>query len=359
MVAFGAVDAKLTACVVLFWFCCYFIHAVLIRNQFKLRITASSANRMIKEKGISFLAVVFCLSILYISGRYIRFRFNFSLTNVYELRNEAKALPLPKILSYLYSLSKVCLPVIMAFYLCRKQWIRGSICFITLLLAFGIDGAKFVLFFTILVVIVSILPNFDMVKLNRLSLLGLTIVVFGSLLLYLLFGKLFAFSLFVRRLIFVPLRITQCYVDFFTTHTPDYFRGSFMRLFGAVTPYPDMEKMIGAVYFNAPEMHANCGLVANAVANLGISGCVIIPIIMMAVFYLLDLAGDGVDHRIYITVVIYASQALINSAFFTVLLTHGMLVIILILALMKKNDFPALPFYRTRSSTLSDEAAVG
>lgn len=302
------------------------------------------------EKAITALAIIFCLTVFYISGRYTRFRFNFSLTNVYELRNETKAMSIPRVLSYLYSWSKVCIPVIMAYFLSRKRWIRGLICLFTLFLAFGIDGSKFVLLLTLLAAGISVLPHIDVKKLNRLVLAGITGVVAVSMLLYFLFGNLLAYSLFVRRLIFVPLRITQCYFDFFTTHTPDYFRGSFMRIFGAVTPYPDMAKMIGGLYFNAPDMNCNCGLAANAVANLGVAGCVIMPIIMIVVLYLMDLAADGIDPRVYFSAAVYASQALINSALFTVLLTHGMLLIIIIIALMKRDKFLRPDFSRLRSS---------
>jgi hypothetical protein len=336
--AYGLINLSVTACNTAFWLSCFFFLGLFSHLRDPIAFSLSDGYADLNEKIILAAAVVFGAAIFYISWRYTSLRLHFDLQTVYELRDEAKGFSVGRAASYLYSWGQVCLPIIMAYYFVRRKWLLGATCFMLLLLAFGIDGSKFIFFLAVISAIISNLPIRDFSRLNRWLLLGVIGIVSGGLVLFYAFGNIPVLSYFVRRTMFLPLRLEQCYYEFFTVHTPDYFRGSFLRHFGFSTSYPNMAKMIGELYFNSSDTNANSGLVANAVANLGVPGCVIMPFLMGFVLHLMDLSSEGIDTRIYISTAVYSAQSLINSAFFTVLLTHGMLIVIILLAMMKKRE---------------------
>lgn len=340
--AYGLISLSVTLWNTVFWIVCY--GCLIVFSHFKepvsLELTDTYAD--LNDKLMLTAAIVFGVVIFYISWKFTGFRLNFDLSVVYELRDEARGYSINRIASYLYSWSQVCLPIVMAYFFVKRKWLFGALCFVLLLLAFGIDGSKFVFFLAVVSAVVSNLRLSSIEKLNRWILLGVIAVVAGGLVLFFKFHSISVLSYFVRRTMFIPLRLEQCYFEFFSEHTPDYFRGSFLRHFGFSTPYPNMAQMIGELYFHSQDTNANCGLAANAVANLGVYGCLIMPVLMSFVFHLMDESAKGIDARIYISTAVYAAQSLINSAFFTVLLTHGMLMVILLLFFMKKRNTETL-----------------
>lgn len=135
----------------------------------------------------------------------------------------------------------------------------------------------------------------------------------------------------------MPAYIQYCFFDFFTSHTPDFFRQSFLRFFGFTSPYPNLAYMIGNIYLKQSNLSANNGLISDAVANMGYLGIFIMPICLGFVLKLLDNASEKLDVRLYIALALYTSIMLTNSFLFTVLLTHGLLVVILLLKSMERD----------------------
>ena len=61
------------------------------------------------------------------------------------------------------------------------------------------------------------------------------------------------------------------------------------------------------------------------------------PIILCLVLCVLDDSSQGLDSRIYILISLYLTIALTNTFLNTVLLTHGLLIIIFIMHLMSRK----------------------
>ena len=284
---------------------------------------------------IKLVILSFFVSILYISWRFTGFRITIDLSNVYNLRSEVINFRMPTILSYIYSASKAVNPVLVVYYLSNKKYsIAGFILFIQLL-SFSINGSKTVLFSTLLAVILYWFYN-EKYK-NRAPWMFVVLGVLGAIEVYL--NKTYLIiAFFIRRVFFVPNLLNYYYYDFFTANTPDYLRQSFLRHFGLRSPYSAIDNLIGLIYFNKPEMGANSGLISDAYANFGILGLVIMPFVIVFALKIIDACSEGLDIRIFVVSGVTLAFIFVSSFFFTILVTHGFLVLCLILYFLPRNN---------------------
>ena len=89
-------------------------------------------------------------------------------------------------------------------------------------------------------------------------------------------------------------------------------------------------------------MNCNSGLLSDAVSNLGYLGIVCMPLVLSFVLVLLDKCSKGLDPRIYLTTSLSIAMTLINTNLFTALLTHGILMLMLLLAVTERDCIPEL-----------------
>lgn len=287
---------------------------------------------------ISIIGFFSFLIVIYISARYAHFRLNFNLFTVYELRNEARSYNLPKIFQYLFSWTRAINPILLGYCISNRKYFISIVLFITQMLSFGIDGMKSTFFICVLTVIFTLLYNNGTIqKFNRTMVYGFLFLSVLSLLEYTFVGSFNIISIMIRRIMFLPNLINYYYFDYFQVHTPDYFRGSIFEYIGFSSPYDRLGYTIGDVYFSYPNMNANNGMIADAVTNLGNYGFLIMPIVIVGVFYLLDRVSSGIKIKIMIAASMYIAIQLINSFLTTTLLTHGLLVVFIILKILPKN----------------------
>lgn len=277
---------------------------------------------------------LFAFVIIYISWRYAGFRFTISISNVYEYRLEAKMASIPMILRYLFAASRAVNPILLTYSMDRKKTVNVILLIVLQILSFSFDGSKTVLFTTLLGVLLYYFYTETQLKKIPIYMTGLCVLTFLETT---LLHTIFLLAYLVRRVMFVPNQLSAYYFDFFTTHTPDYYRQSFLRFFGAQSPYIDIDHLIAAIYFGKQEMGANSGLISDAITNMGIAGIIIMPIILALLLRFMDSLAVGINKRIYILPAVTTALNLINSFLPTILLTHGLLALFLILALIPKN----------------------
>lgn len=278
---------------------------------------------------------IFAIVILYISWRYTGFRFTINLSDVYTFREEAKNSSIPILLRYLFAASKAVNPVLLAYSLDRKKIANAILIVLIQILSFSINGSKAVLFSTLLAVLFFFFYSESQLK--KLP-MYLTALCLSAGLERELFNTIILMSYFIRRVLFVPNLLNSYYYEFFTQNTPDFFRQSFLRFFGFDSPYPDIDHMIGDVYFNKSAMGANNGLISDAITNMGYVGIVIMPIILSLFLRFMDSFAFGIKKRIYISTAIMTSFILISSFLPTALLTHGLLALGLVLAVIPREE---------------------
>lgn len=302
----------------------------------KTEIKLGNERRISFERFLPFFSIISVLVVVYVSGKYAHFRINLNLDEVYSLRSEASNYSMPVVLSYVYSWTRNLNAIFITYYIRKKKYLWAFICLMVQLLNYGIDGSKTTLVLVAIAVGVNIFPELNIRRFNKLILFGFAILPIISLLFYKILGNIWPASLFVRRILFIPVQITDFYVDFFMKNTPDYFRQSFIKIFGIKSVYPHIPYMIGEIYTHTVTS-ANNGLLSDALLNLGIIGIIVFPVLICAVFKLFDACITGLDSHMYVVIAVYVSMTLINSYLFTSLLTHGLLITMLMLKIMKRD----------------------
>ena len=117
------------------------------------------------------------------------------------------------------------------------------------------------------------------------------------------------------------------------THPPDYFKLSFLRHFGFISKYSNLPRMIDMIYLGNGS-NANCGLIADAVTNFGVFGVIGYPAMFFCIMRIYDKVSDGLDNALKICASLYISIYLVNSFIMTSLVSHGILILFLIIYIM-------------------------
>ena len=210
-------------------------------------------------------------------------------------------------------------------------------CVVMQILAYGINGMKFTLFIGFVTFIIAWLPKFDTLKVGNISLVAITSFGVLAMLEYAVFHAWYLASIIAMRILFIPNSLGFLYFDFFSTHTPDYFRGSFLRYFGLQTPYPNLQYFISEYYTGSAEAGSNNGLIADAMANLGLIGIIVFPIILIIILKILDRTMENLDVRIKVSQAVSQTLIIISTFFFPMLLTDGLLIMMILFNAMKKD----------------------
>lgn len=305
------------------------------RTHYRIKI---SNVQLAGNKQLKIITVIVFLLIFFLSWRYAGLRININMLDTDSIRYVSDEFP--TLLNYAYSAAKAIVPILLAYFIRRKDYFMIFLCIITQLLNFGLNGLKFSFFITFLIVLVGVLPTISYKKFNKISLYGL---VGFSLLAFLekaIRRTHYLASFISMRIFFIPNEISSSYFDFFSSHSPDYFKGSFLRLFGFKTSYPDLTFMIGRLYSSNAESAANAnnGLIADAITNMGIAGVVIMPILLVIVLKLVDKCCEGIDEKIVISESISLTLIVISTFLTRMFLTDGLIFIMLLLLMMKRDE---------------------
>lgn len=281
------------------------------------------------------ITILFGISILYISGKYMGFRFVLNLSSVYQMRDEARELPLPTLLTYIFDASKA-VNLVLIVYAMQKKRIALLISLIVIqILSFSINGSKTVLFSTVVTLVLYYVYKKKYLQLLPWMLSGLCILAYLEME---LFKSININAYIIHRVFFFPNQLGYNYYDYFTTFQPDYFRQSFLRWFGFNSPYGELSHLIGEVYYSMPDMGANNGLISDAITNCGRIGVIIMPAILAFVLKAFDGVLYGVDRKVYIVPAVSFAFILLSSFLTTVLLTHGMAAVFLVFLLLSSEN---------------------
>ena len=289
----------------------------------------------IKKYLIYVILATLILTVIYISWKYTGFRLHRSLQDVYGIRLEAREWNVPTILAYLLSAAGNILPLFFVYFLFQKKKILTIFTGIIIILNFSIEGHKVIIFNLFICLLGYWLYNE-----KRISLFswGFSLLSFTSLLQYIISGKNIIFDVLVRRVLYIPALANYYYYDFFSTNDFDYFRQSFLRHFGFVSPHETViQRLIGEKYYNDPTMNANNGLFSDAYFNLGIVGMVVFPFMLVLLLKIMDSASRGINAKLLILPIVTTTIALVGGTLMSGLLTGGILMLTVCLLALPKN----------------------
>jgi O-antigen polymerase len=161
-----------------------------------------------------------------------------------------------------------------------------------------------------------------------------------------------------RRVFTTPGQLTWYYFDYFSVHPPYHLSHRFLGWLFPSQYSVEPAALIGSVYFPQSNPSANANLWADAFANFGLGGIVIFSVGFGVVLLVIDGIGLRRDARITGPLLAIAGLNLASSALFTNLLTFGLGLSCVLIALMPPASAGAAPA-RTAAARVRGESAAG
>ncbi len=273
------------------------------------------------------------------------FNISFDFTGVYETRSVYKATTIP-LSGYLYPWAgNAVFPAAMAYYLHRKRYGFVVAAAFASLMIYTVTGQKSTLFAIALTIGVYIALRFkSKLMWIALAVLGLTLV---CTVVYYALDSIMPYSMFVRRLLILPAKITDEYHAVFSEFPK--LRLSHSILSG-VFPYPfatDPAELIGGLFYNEGETHANTGILGDGFMNFGYVGMLVWSVLFAFLLKVADCLSCKKNLAVCGACVAPFMILLSNCALFTVFSTHGLMItFLLILLFPKEPDSAELPSLR-------------
>lgn len=319
----------------------FLIAAIVATNVKFIKIKAPQ----IKQKRILFLmcavSISFVISIFAFGGaRFI----NFDLSLVYDFRKDASN-NLPEIYLYISSVvSKVFVPFGMVIALANRNWFLALVLSFSSVLIFALTGNKAPLFYPFVITAIYWFSGRD--KLVNLLLLSFIAIVMLSTADFwlamnennILFGWIG--SILGRRSLIVPSELNWIFFEFFSANE-QYFWSQSKISIGLIEQPFDMSpaNLIGERYFGSSETSANTGWVGSGFSNAGYVGTFIYSGLIGLFFSFLDSQSLRLGRRLIVCLFVLPVITMVASAdLLTTLLTHGLLLAIFLVMLIKPDS---------------------
>lgn len=285
-------------------------------------------------------SIFICLSVVvfFLIYKYIGLFINFNLTKVYDIRSDFININIP-LAGYLFTwLAYIVNPVFFAVFWAKKKWLPLVLIIILQIIIFSVTGMKSFLF--ALPFVLGLIWITKQKKPLFLITIALIVIILCGMLSYWLMDDLWISSLTTRRSLLVPAQLSFFYHDFFSTHQPIFL--SYHHIFKNFINYPYQLKppnLIGKVYFNRSRLAANNGIYADAYMNFGFVGFIFWGIFLSIILKLINAFSKNKNIRITIATIAMPVMFLTNGALLTCLVTHGLILSLMLLYLLPKENF--------------------
>ena len=315
------------------WFMASMAVYWLVLLLLQLRLPSFTLKRLPLHHGkllFVLLTVGAVVLVMGVSGAYTGFRLKLDISNVYSVRAEAAAYDIPTVLSYALSWMTIVLSVLILYWLRAKKYWMVACLIVVYFFYYSIGAHKSIFLFLFLLLACYFLYRSWM---YRWAAGFLSLGVAACWLMRAVGGFLMPMSMFVRRLMYVPVQLSETYALYFTQHPLNLLRDGILGKLGFDPVYSDrISKMIGE--FMDTSASANNGMLGDMYANLpAILGVLVFPLILVLLFRLMDLSSFMLPRRIFIAFCIFFAITFINSSWSTVLLSHGFLLACVLLYL--------------------------
>lgn len=306
----------------IFWYCVYWFVFCLSARFVNLpplpKVKKSSSF-------IQIITVIIILTIVFISGYYTHFRITLNLFDVYGIRMEAREYNISTILLYLWMAAGNMLPLLLIYNMKQRNKKMSIIIVMIVLLNFSINGTKSVLFKLLLCILMYLYIKRNQIK--RFGYMASSFVFISLIVDFVQRGIGVLTDMIIRRAFYIPVLLDGLFFDYYKSHQPLYF-------IGKTEGFANTAFLIGDVYFNNPTMSANNGMFSDAITNLGLMGCFIMPLVLSLYLHVFAKSFDRANHQIVLFVALVMVYTFEGSFFTTALLTHGILLTCLTLFLM-------------------------
>ena len=153
-------------------------------------------------------------------------------------------------------------------------------------------------------------------------------------------GTISASSVLVRRFLILPGAIAAAYVQIFTEHPQTHFADSILRFLD--NPYsegPAPTYIVGLLYMGDPRTSANVSPFGHGYLSEGYLGIYIEALVLGLLLWAIDQASDGLSAQVQALMVVMPAIVVASASIFTALLTHGLLALVVALALCPRDGW--------------------
>ncbi|MBG0562458.1 hypothetical protein [Actinoplanes aureus] len=158
-------------------------------------------------------------------------------------------------------------------------------------------------------------------------------------------------SIFVRRLLLTSGMLTSTYVTFFNDHPKLYLSQSFTASwldYPYALPYT---RVVGEYVTGSSEVSMNAHILADGFANAGWPGVAAASVLLALVLALVDDASRDLPIAVPATILLLPTIALANGGLLTVLLSHGLGLAVVVLAILPRTGWSRCPTCQPRQRT--------
>ena len=269
------------------------------------------------------VVLIMALIVSVIKFRHNGLYFHFDLLDVYQVRLAARSQSFGVLSAYLMTWGSLIFAIRGVIAFSHRNYLLVVIMFFMELVVFSIAAHKFHLFVLPVALVLSKIYRVGMIYLIP---IGFSALCFMSALARIVFDSVILIYAIPFRQLFLPAFITGNFVDYFSNHTPDFLQQSILGRLGMKSEYELPIPFLIDAYYSDGSASANTGLLADAYANFGFYGVFIFPVMFAVVLRMLDSASGKIGLKYNFGVIVFLSIAFLNMAFFTALLTGGVLV---------------------------------
>lgn len=250
------------------------------------------------------------------------FKISFELLKVYNQREIYKATNIPFSKYFFNWAANVIIPASIMYFILQKKYIYIIPLLIVQMLLFTATGMK-TMFFVLLFILIFTLIKKAKKQILIVGLLFLVALIF-TVVFYNVTKSVIPYSLFARRMLIIPAKISFYYYDIFKQHGAlNLSQGFFSWLFGyrfSVSP----ALLIGRLYMGT-DTFANNGVVSDGLINFGLIGCVTWAVVLVVFLKLINMVSRKDTKIVAVAGFAMFTTVFSNSALFTAILTHGLL----------------------------------
>lgn len=263
---------------------CFVFIAVLLFSKIPIPVRFTGVSYKNRKLHVVVLALL-GIYVVYLAARFgLPGADAFSFEDVHNIRANVELSTLEAILQNV--MCKAFCPLVLVVSLKEKKWLGIALALLVQVYTYSITGFKTYLFIPAIVLGMQILPALNAKKsLQVLLTAGVILLIVG----YGLTQNTMLYALIGDRMLFMPARIKFAHFDYFSQHEfVNFSQNSFSSFLGLTSVYTSpVQYLIGDIYFNKPNMWTNTGFMADAYANWGIPGMILMSVLLCAVLIVL------------------------------------------------------------------------
>lgn len=315
--------------IILFYdvFFCEIIHKI---NKWKIKYWIN--NNFISNYKWIYIILFFCFCmVIYIMVQYNITIMGLDVTNsdsIYDKRRMFISLQTPMYVNYFLANVGMVNIFCMLLFLHMKKYIFAGVSVGLCYLLYCIAGNKMILFSHIIIVLCySMFKYFDykfffhgIICIVYFVLIGVMLHIRGSELLN---------SFILDRYMTIPAWYSFFYFDFFSQHEP--------IMIITKSLYPELPNMIGSIYLGRVTEAANNGLLGDAVAQWGMVGWILQPILLASCLMLFDYVTHRSSQFIIFSMSVILLTSIMNSFLSTNIFSAGYFVTYILFMLFGKH----------------------